>query len=58
MLECEFADKFVEDLVSVRSLEVERSNMLLILLLASLEFSLPLDLMQQMLQTSQLDYIG
>ncbi|XP_075262230.1 uncharacterized protein LOC142353885 [Convolutriloba macropyga] len=58
VMECEFADKFMEDLLNVRSVEVERSNMLLILILASLEFTLPLHLVQEMLQTAQLDFLG
>ncbi|XP_050401356.1 uncharacterized protein LOC126818166 isoform X2 [Patella vulgata] len=49
---------FLEDLLSVRCEEREKCNMLLLLLVASLEFILPTHLVQETLETTRLQKMG
>jgi hypothetical protein len=49
---------FLEELLNVRGLDKERSNMLLLLLVASLEFALPTQLVQKSLDTAKLAKMG
>ena len=48
----------IESLLEQRELEIEQCNMLLLLLLAYLEYSLPLDVMRATLETAKLTNIG
>ncbi|ESP05535.1 hypothetical protein LOTGIDRAFT_228077 [Lottia gigantea] len=49
---------FVEELLTVRNEEREKCNMLLIILVASLEFILPTHLVQETLEVAQLQKMG
>ncbi|XP_064625626.1 uncharacterized protein LOC135486618 isoform X2 [Lineus longissimus] len=49
---------FLEELLNVRDQDKERSNMLLLLLVASLEFALPTQLVQKSLDTAKLAKMG
>ncbi|XP_070564121.1 uncharacterized protein [Ptychodera flava] len=51
-------DTFIEDLIDARPAERERCNMLLLLLVASLEFSIPSFLMNETLETAKLSLLG
>ena len=48
----------LEILIEGRALETEQCNMLLILLMAGLEYDLPLNLMRATLETAKLNHIG
>ena len=48
----------LESLLKHREEEIEQCNMLLLLLLAYLEYSLPLDVMRATLETAKLTNIG
>ncbi|XP_078656555.1 uncharacterized protein LOC144902804 isoform X2 [Branchiostoma floridae x Branchiostoma belcheri] len=49
---------FLEDLIDMRQHDRERCNMLLLLFVASLEFSIPAYLMKETLEVAKLDYLG
>ena len=48
----------LETLIEGRGREIEQCNMLLILLMAGLEYDLPLNLMRATLETAKLNHIG
>ncbi|XP_077868115.1 uncharacterized protein LOC144357963, partial [Saccoglossus kowalevskii] len=49
---------FLEDLIDVRRVEREQCNMLLLLLVASLEFAIPTYLMKETLDAAKLGSLG
>ena len=48
----------LEALIEERARETEQCNMLLLLLMAGLEYDLPLNLMRATLETAKLNFIG
>eukprot|EP00058_Branchiostoma_floridae_P005930 XP_002591418.1 hypothetical protein BRAFLDRAFT_69981 [Branchiostoma floridae] len=57
-LDVPICSTFLEDLIDMRQHDRERCNMLLLLFVASLEFSIPAYLMKETLEVAKLDYLG